>query len=346
MGKCCDCITLKGRVYLDSNSNNQYDEGEGGVFTLLLTYPDESTQTFQTKSDGSYKKGFKLKNGDYTLTVVEYPSFSNTFTKNKCSSCVSYDFAIQTVIEGFFFLKNEDTANYNSSIDIPVVGGLANLLTSTNSVISSVTTDSNGKYKFFVTPGSYRVSFAAGSLTNVGIIKGNQGSDDTDSDNDVSNRTNTKWCGFYRVPDFTISSFLDNLTPNGVSTLNFIITISELNGNPLFINNRISSNLIVSVPNSSNITMNWNPSLGSLLSNSVNNVDWQYLGIISNTHRWRYIGNSGVFIANGVSKIGVSLVWDNLGASGIGSFSWSVGQGSGGESNFLNNSSVNSFTYT
>lgn len=78
--KCCNCIRLKGVV-----------SGIALPATLTLTYPDNSTKTFLTDSAGKYNKGYRLKAGDYTLTVggVDY-----AFTKNKCDQCVSHDFVV------------------------------------------------------------------------------------------------------------------------------------------------------------------------------------------------------------------------------------------------------------
>lgn len=59
---CCPCAVLKGRVYFDLNNNNQFNPGEEGVFTLVLTYPDNSVLQFNTESDGHIEEPVAVEN--------------------------------------------------------------------------------------------------------------------------------------------------------------------------------------------------------------------------------------------------------------------------------------------
>lgn len=84
-------------------------------------------------------------------------------------------------------------------------------------------------------------------------------------------------------------------------------------------------------------TVNYNPNLTSLSGQSLNNSEFNYIGIIDGYHFWQYVGNGGIFPANGLKKFGISGLYNNLGTTGYTTFSCFVTLGSGGEVNFNNN---------
>jgi hypothetical protein len=153
------------------------------------------------------------------------------------------------------------------------------------------------------------------------------------------------------APDYTPTiTFVPN-TITGVSQVGIVIKVSELLNKPSCAIIRVSIpvlgsrySFIDNLPNSS--TNPFNPTITAVGGMPVNNSDWQYLGIVSSTHRWQYIGNGGIFPANGISYFGFNTIYDNQGTSGVTSISVSIAAGSGGERIFTNNNAGAQLTYS
>lgn len=334
---CCPCTVLKGRVYFDLNNNNQFNPGEEGVFTLVLTYPDNSVLQFNTESDGSYRKKLVLKRGSYTLSVQGHSGFSYDFVKG-CSDCIEHDFAIKTMIEGIIW-KDVDKDGIRSGTEERLANATIDLYDEDyNLVVQSTTTNANGEYSFVVPAGSY---YIYPSVSGYAYTLENQGSDETvDSDFDTSDTfgfitvlqdQKLKYdIGFYRVADYSVES-TRTIEIHGATPVEKVITISELNG----ISN---SNITFYTFASNRLTINWNPSLITMDSQLVNNLDWHY-AMSSSRHIWTYQGNGGVFPPNGVSKIGINYTYDPLGSSGHTSIGFYLVQNHL-EENYSNNAAI------
>lgn len=208
-----------------------------------------------------------------------------------------------------------------------------------NLVVQSTTTNANGEYSFVVPAGSY---YIYPSVSGYAYTLENQGSDETvDSDFDTSDTfgfitvlqdQKLKYdIGFYRVADYSVES-TRTIEIHGATPVEKVITISELNG----ISN---SNITFYTFASNRLTINWNPSLITMDSQLVNNLDWHYDGLIENNHIWTYQGNGGVFPPNGVSKIGINYTYDPLGSSGHTSIGFYLVQNHL-EENYSNNAAI------
>jgi hypothetical protein len=215
------------RVWLDANNNGIQDDGESGVSGVTVRLLDgigRVLSTQQTDANGNYLFT-KLGGGQYAIEVVKPGSY--TFTTRDAggnsNDVNDSDVDTSTGRSGIYQLASGQT---NRTVDIgltappaPATASLGdkvwldtngnglqdsnesgvanftvNLLNSAGSVISTRTTDANGKYLFTgLAAGQYSVEFVKGATQQFTTSNANSnGSDSDDSDaNTITGRTGT-----------------------------------------------------------------------------------------------------------------------------------------------------------
>lgn len=291
-------------------------------------------------------------------TLAVEPSSTLTYyrrgivkAKESCKECKwRYSNVVEVVTETYISGLVWEDLNKNGlreDDDTAISGIVINIWNEAYDTIVEVTaSDINGRYKVTLPPGNYYIEPASPlhsyTLENIGSDE----SIDSDFDiNDtfgyftlVENQKLSYDIGLYKIPDYELTS-TRSLTINGITIVNKVLHISELN-------NINGSNIIrVQIPTNNRVTINWNPTETVLDLETVNNSDWNYLGILSSSHRWVYIPNSGIFPANGSSKIGITYTFDPQGGSGLTNLSFSIPQ-LNVESNYTNNFATDVITYT
>ncbi len=144
------------------------------------------------------------------------------------------------------------------------------------------------------------------------------------------------------IPDYTANIILTPNNIQGNKNVRAVITISEIN---LVENCR---QIIVRVPVfQDRYNFSWDANFnGTVVPGvSANNTQWEYLGIASSFHRWRYIGNGGTFASGSQARFVFQGPYNPLGSDGFTSFNVAVNNGSGGETNFGNNAASQILTF-
>lgn len=139
----CPNISISGHIYVDKNSNGQYDSGEGvGNATL----GDGSTNT-TSASNGSYSFTGLANNGNYTITLTIPAGYilssTNPVTLNNVTANQTVDFVLtQRTVSGNVFQDFDHNGNKDSGVDqnFPGIG--------VSDGFETVTTDANGNYSF------------------------------------------------------------------------------------------------------------------------------------------------------------------------------------------------------
>lgn len=272
--------------------------------------------------------------------------------KDSCKDCKwrysnIVEVLAETSISGLVwedFNKNGLRAN----TDTPLSGVVINIWNEAyDTIVQTTISDIDGKYKVILPAGNYYIepifNLHAYTLENVGSDE----TIDSDFDNQdtfglftlVENQKLTYDVGMYKIPDYQLLT-TRNLTINGVTIVNKVINVSELNNvlgsNPFKLLSQVNSRA----------TINWNPTETILDLEPVNNSDWNYAGILEGTfHVWEYIPNGGIFPANGTSKIGITYTFNPGGNSGLTNVSIGIVQ-SNLESNYANNFATDIITFT
>lgn len=145
-------------------------------------------------------------------------------------------------------------------------------------------------------------------------------------------------------PDLTNSLVISPSTfiGNG-QTITVRAVIKEVN------NSKTNGDVIVLLPISSHYTMNsYSPSLTSSNGLPVQNANWTYLGVFGTDHAWQLGGTSGTTAINGgaSSAFAFTLICSANGQGGTENLVLSIYEGSGGETNFLNNKDSETMTYS
>ncbi|WP_159478266.1 hypothetical protein [Dyadobacter sp. 3J3] len=159
------------------------------------------------------------------------------------------------------------------------------------------------------------------------------------------------------IPDsysiYTLAAVLPDLTPTlGISpsqvignnkTLNFRVLVAEINGATT------NGNIFVTIPVSAHYVINpYNSALTSSAGLPVQNTRWTYVGISGGNYVFRYGGTAGATAINASSSsaFGFSVVYSANAQAGTENVTVSIFDGSGGETNFLNNKDNESINYS
>jgi|GEM_PF-1651409 len=227
---------------------------------------------------------------------------------------------------------------------------LTNITTGVSS--SPLQTDIDGKYLFSgLTPGTYKVTFS----TPTGYIPttANNGIDTLDSDADfttgmtgnytlTSGQVDLTVDAGFRIPAAPImpdlqptisilpSSFTVNATSGYSRLLRVIVRINEVEDVPT-----TGHPIIVRIPKTSKLSFTYSPSLTSLGATILQNSSWSFSN--ADPIYWVFTYTGGVFPAYGESKFGFTATFFSEGETGQMFFNSIIVQGSGGETNFLNN---------
>lgn len=360
-------------VWNDSNADGDQDAGEAGIASVSVTLTNVTTSVttgsstdangkylFTGLTPGTYKVTFGTPNGFIATTanVGADDKDSDAGTGGMTGNYVLTSGQVDTTVDAGFLRPASlgnfvwDDLNIDGDQDAgePGIGGVSVTLTNvTTSVTTGTTTDAFGKYWFTgLKPGTYKVTFS----TPLGYqpTNANIGADDKDSDADFTtgmtgNYTliagqvdSTVDAGFRLpgnpiMPDLqpTISVLPTSFTvgaPTYSRILRVVVRINEVEdiattGDPI----------VVRIPRTSKLTFTYNPSLTSLGPNTLQNSMWTFT---STALYWEFTYN-GVFPAYGESKFGFEATFRSEGETGQMFFNSIIVNGSGGETNFLNN---------
>ena len=135
------------------------------------------------------------------------------------------------------------------------------------------------------------------------------------------------------VPDLTPTITILPAISNGDSNvLQCRITVKEVLGV-----STTTAPVYVSIPESAHYTVNpYNSTLTNVYGLPVQNSNWTYLGLFNGRYFFQYIGST-LIPANGTTSFGISLNFNANGSSGKENVVVAILDGSGGETNFLNN---------
>ena len=245
--------TIGDFVWKDANGNGIQDSGETGIpgVTVTLLASDNSTVVSSTTTDSTGKYSFTQPAGTY-FVKFSLPTGYIFTTKNATGSTTANDSNVNTatgltdaititnandltidaglkanVTQPTYtigdFVWNDLNGDGNQDISEPGISGVTvNLLASDGTtVITSTTTDANGKYSFSVIAGTYYVNFslpggynfttknAAGSTTtNDSNANTSTGTTDAivvsgnDSTIDAGLKPTVNYCAAIRTPGF------------------------------------------------------------------------------------------------------------------------------------------------
>lgn len=311
----------------------RWESSTDGINWTII--PNESLQTLAVEPTGTltyYRRGIVKAKDSCKDCKWRYSNVVEVLAETSISGLVWEDF-------------NQNGLRANT--DTPLSGVVINIWNEAyDTIVQTTISDIDGKYKVILPAGTYYIepvsSLHSYTLENVGSDE----TIDSDFDNQdtfglftlAESQKLTYDVGMYKIPDYQLLTSR-NLTINGVTVVDKVIQLSELN------NVTAPNAIVIAAPINNKVTINWNPTETLLNSETVNNSDWNYLGVISNSHRWSYIPNAGIFPANGTSKIGVTYTFNPGGNSGLTNFTFSVLQ-LNTESNYSNNFSSDVITYT
>lgn len=360
-------------VWNDSNADGDQDAGEAGIASVSVTLTNVTTSvTTGSSTDANGKYLFTgLTPGTYKVTFGTPSGFiatsanvgaddkdSDAGTGGMTGNYVLTSGQVDTTVDAGFLRPASlgnfvwDDLNIDGDQDPGElgIGGVSVKLTNvTTSDTTSTTTDAFGKYWFTgLKPGTYKVTFS----TPLGYqpTNANIGADDKDSDADfttgmtgnyilIAGQVDSTVDAGFRLPGNpimpdlqpTISVLPTSFTvgaPTYSRTLRVVVRINEVEdiattGDPI----------VVRIPRTSKLTFIYNPSLTSLGPNTLQNSMWTFT---STALYWEFTYN-GVFPAYGESKFGFEATFMSEGETGQMFFNSIIVNGSGGETNFLNN---------
>jgi large repetitive protein len=199
--------TLSGTEYIDTNGDNSQDNGEVGLVgvTVQLVQGGNAVQTVHTAADGSYSFT-NVQPGVYTVqeVVPGSPYFATGSTVGTANgtqsglnqitgvavgsgaSATGYNFAVQQLatLGGIEYVDNNGNNTFDNG-DIGLSGVTIQLLDSSNNVLTSAVTGTDGSYSFLVMPGNYTLHELPPSgtlvetVSNIGLAGGAQSGVDT-----------------------------------------------------------------------------------------------------------------------------------------------------------------------
>lgn len=157
-------------VWYDMNGDGLYQSGEAGLsgVVISLTLPSNVVITTTTDSSGLYHFA-DLASGAYTVTVATstlptgYASTTGNsplaLTLTAGTQITSADFGYQPAgaVEGILFIDVDANGLYSSTIDTPL-NAITLVITDSNGITYSVTTDSNGYYSQVVAVGAVTIA--------------------------------------------------------------------------------------------------------------------------------------------------------------------------------------------
>lgn len=136
--------------------------------------------------------------------------------------------------------------------------------------------------------------------------------------------------------DLTSIMLLLPNTASGVTDLLTTFTIQEVSGNPTI------GSITLVLPKDDRLSVSFDQNATMVGGFPVNNIDWIYDGGNPNFHIWT---SNAIIPASMNSKIGIIATYDPQGSSGISTYSATILNGSGGETNGLNNVDAETILY-
>ncbi|MCK1166175.1 carboxypeptidase regulatory-like domain-containing protein, partial [Streptococcus uberis] len=198
-----ETYTIGDYVWEDTSKDGIQDAGEPGIpgVNVTITYPDGSTKTTSTDSNGYYEFT-ELNDGDtYTVTFETPDGYKPTVSNNDDDSKDSDGATVTVTINGADdltldsgFVKDlhtigdtvwEDTdKDGTQDAGEPGIPGVTVILTNPDGSTETTTTDENGHYEFTDLPnGDYTVTFE--TPNGYTPTRSNTGDDTKDSDGQV-----------------------------------------------------------------------------------------------------------------------------------------------------------------
>ncbi|MBL7773540.1 MAG: hypothetical protein JNM95_11810 [Chitinophagaceae bacterium] len=249
--------------------------------------------------------GTEVRTGTITLAAGTEPINENPYNASNLDSNnnLTVDFGFYVCPNPFQFAPIEVCANTTIDLTTLEPAGYTGGVWSQNGTNLTNTNVSNGTYLYTYNIGSC----TATGVQTVGI----------------------------RVPDYAPTIAITPSIVYGVKPVRVVVTINELLGKDA------CSPLYVFIPRlEPRYTFTWDPNatqLGSGAAGAVQNAQWQYFTVNPNFYIWKYIPNGSIFPASGQSKFGYVGIYDPNNTDGETTFSVQIFQGSGGETNLINN---------
>lgn len=159
-----------------------------------------------------------------------------------------------------------------------------------------------------VGPGTYNYTYVNGTCTATGSL------------NVILN-----------IPDYTPTITVSPSATTGISSVRVLVDVNEI------LNRTPCSDIYVFVPRlEPRFVFSYSPTASVIGGTPVSNANWQMFTSNPNFYVWKYIGATA-FPAGGSSRFGFIGTYDPNSTDGATTFSVQIFQGSGGETNFTNN---------
>ncbi len=354
-------VALGNLVWVDSNKNGIVDGNEGPLENAVVNlYEDNNNDgnadgaaiaTMTTQSDGLYKF-VDLYSGKYIVGVTPPSITGGTLESSSVGEETNPNLDVDNNDNGITKIGDEvrsGTINLISNTEpqgelpnntAPVPDSNSNLTVDfgffacpTNFVFDSVDLCVNSTFDLtsvepaLFTGGSWRQNnvlvptpTAVGSGTYTYTY--NEGNCSASGSITLSDN----------IPDYTPTIQIAPSAITGTSNVRVILTLSEI------LNKKACSDLYILVPKLlPRFQFTFDNTATSIAGVPVENGNWEFANSNPNFYVWRYTANGGLFPSGGTSTIGYIGTYDPNNTDGQSTFSVQVFQGSGGETNQLNN---------
>ncbi len=354
-------VALGNLVWVDSNKNGVVDGNEGPLANAVVNlYEDNNNDgnadgaaiaTMTTQSDGLYKF-VDLYSGKYIVGVTPPSITGGTLESSSVGEETNPNLDVDNNDNGITKIGDEvrsGTINLISNTEpqgelpnntAPVPDSNSNLTVDfgffacpTNFVFDSVDLCVNSTFDLtsvepaLFTGGSWRQNnvlvptpTAVGSGTYTYTY--NEGNCSASGSITLSDN----------IPDYTPTIQIAPSAITGTSNVRVILTLSEI------LNKKACSDLYILVPKLlPRFQFTFDNTATSIAGVPVENGNWEFANSNPNFYVWRYTANGGLFPSGGTSTIGYIGTYDPNNTDGQSTFSVQVFQGSGGETNQLNN---------
>ncbi len=364
-------LSIGNQVWIDSNKNGILDNGElplgNAVVNLYEDVNNDGTPdgaavaTMTTGTDGLYKFE-NLEPGKYIVGVTPPSNTNGSYTSSQTGEEVNPNLDVDLNDNGVTQVGNESRSG-----TVMLAAGAEPTGETPNN--TPAITDANGNltvdFGFFLCPNNFMFDDAplcantTVDLTSYELSE-YQGGVWTYNNQPVVNPTAVDTAGTYtytytngscvatgnlevftNVPDYTPTIQIAPSAITGISPVRVIITISEI------LDFEACSDLFILVPKLlPRFQFNFDTTATIVGGIAVANADWQYYPNANpNYYIWQYTGTGGTFPAMGSSKLGYIGTYDPSNTDGQSTFSVQIFQGSGGETNQVNNTDSDLLLY-
>jgi len=364
-------LSIGNQVWIDSNKNGILDMGElplsNAVVNLYEDVNNDGTpdgaaiSTVTTGTDGLYK--FEdLQAGNYIVGVTPPMATGGSYTSSQIGDEVDPNLDVDLNDNGVTLIGMESrSGTLMLMAGTEPTGETPNNTPAITDANSNLTVD----FGFFLCPDDFTfadVPLCATTsidLTSYELAEYTGGAW-TFNNQPVANPSAVTTAGTYtytftngtcaatgdldiftNIPDYTPTIQIAPSAITGASQVRVILTISEI------LDFEACSDLFILVPKLlPRFIFNYQNTASIVGGIAVNNADWQYFPNANpNFYIWKYTATGAVFPALGSSKIGYIGTYDPNNTDGQSTFSVQVFQGSGGETNQVNNTDSDLLIY-